>query len=58
MIADIEALTIDGGHEIVLVNDGSADATTDVVRELMSDAHVPITLVERAARNFGEHNAV
>ncbi len=57
VIRDIEALQIEGGHEIVLVNDGSGDATGDVCRALLSDAKVPITLIEHA-RNFGEHNAV
>jgi len=42
---------------VILVNDGSADATTDVCRDLVRTARVPITLVEHA-RNFGEHNAV
>ena len=53
----IEKLTIDGGHEIVLVNDGSPDATGEVCRALVKAARVPITLVEHA-RNYGEHNAV
>jgi glycosyltransferase involved in cell wall biosynthesis len=57
VVHDIESLEIAGGHEIVLVNDGSADATSTVVRGLMRDARVPITLIEHA-RNFGEHNAV
>ena len=57
VVHDIESLSIDGGHEIVLVNDGSVDTTREVVRGLMRDARVPITLVEHA-RNFGEHNAV
>ena len=57
VVHDIEGLTIEGGHEIVLVNDGSSDATSEVVRGLMRDARVPITLIEHA-RNFGEHNAV
>ena len=57
VVHDIEELTIEGGHEIVLVNDGSMDATSEVVRGLMRDARVPITLIEHA-RNFGEHNAV
>ncbi|MEX2662495.1 MAG: glycosyltransferase family 2 protein, partial [Vicinamibacterales bacterium] len=57
LVRTIEHLTIDGGHEIVLVNDGSADGTADVCRELVLSARVPITYVEHA-RNFGEHNAV
>jgi glycosyltransferase involved in cell wall biosynthesis len=57
VVRDIESLEIEGGHEIILVNDGSADRTSDVVRGLMRDANVPITLIEHA-RNFGEHNAV
>jgi undecaprenyl-phosphate 4-deoxy-4-formamido-L-arabinose transferase len=57
VVREIEALSVEGGHEIVLVNDGSGDATGDVARELVQNAKVPITLVEHA-RNFGEHNAV
>jgi glycosyltransferase involved in cell wall biosynthesis len=57
LVHDIEALAVDGGHEIVLVNDGSADTTTEVCRDLVRQSKIPITLVEHA-RNFGEHNAV
>jgi glycosyltransferase involved in cell wall biosynthesis len=59
VVRDIQALTIEGGHEIVLVNDGSTDGTSAVCRELIRTAspHVRITLIEHA-RNFGEHNAV
>jgi undecaprenyl-phosphate 4-deoxy-4-formamido-L-arabinose transferase len=57
LVHDIEALAVDGGHEIVLVNDGSADTTTEVCRDLVRHSKIPITLVEHA-RNFGEHNAV
>jgi glycosyltransferase involved in cell wall biosynthesis len=57
VVREIEELRIEGGHEIVLVNDGSADATGSVARELVRNARVPITLIEHA-RNFGEHNAV
>ena len=57
LVHEIEGLTIEGGHEIVLVDDGSADRTVEVCRELVRRARVPITLVEHA-RNFGEHNAV
>jgi undecaprenyl-phosphate 4-deoxy-4-formamido-L-arabinose transferase len=57
VVRDISALVIDGGHEIVLVNDGGLDDTADVCRRLMQTSRVPITFVEHA-RNFGEHNAV
>jgi undecaprenyl-phosphate 4-deoxy-4-formamido-L-arabinose transferase len=57
VVRDIEALEIEGGHEIVLVNDGSEDRTGDVCRALVARARVPITFIEHA-RNYGEHNAV
>ena len=57
LVHEIENLAIDGGHEVVLVNDGSVDATSDICRELVRAARIPMTLVEHA-RNFGEHNAV
>ena len=57
LVHDIEGVQVEGGHEIVLVNDGSSDKTSEVCRELVRRARVPITVVEHA-RNFGEHNAV
>lgn len=57
LVRAIEGLAVEGGHEIVLVNDGSRDATADVCRELLRAARVPITFVNHA-RNYGEHNAV
>jgi glycosyltransferase involved in cell wall biosynthesis len=54
---DIEALQVAGGHEIVLVNDGSTDVTAAVCSELVRDARMPVVYVEHT-RNFGEHNAV
>ena len=57
VVREIEALAVEGGHEIVLVNDGSPDNTSEVARALVRAAKIPITLVEHA-RNFGEHNAV
>lgn len=57
LVRAIEELTVPGGHEIILVNDGSRDWTADVCRGLVRDARVPVTYVEHA-RNFGEHNAV
>lgn len=57
LVREIESIPIEGGHEIVLVNDGSRDTTAAVCAELVRAARVPITYVEHA-RNFGEHNAV
>ena len=57
LVKEIEGLTVEGGHELVLVNDGSRDATAGICRELLRDARIPITFVNHA-RNFGEHNAV
>ena len=57
LVKDIEGLEIEGGHELVLVNDGSRDATAGLCREFLRDARIPITFVNHS-RNFGEHNAV
>ncbi len=57
VVRDIQALRIEGGHEIVLVHDGSGEDTSRVCRQLLREAKVPIRLVEHA-RNYGEHNAV
>jgi len=57
LVKRIEAFTVAGGHEIVLVNDGSKDGTAAVCRRLVAEAKVPIIFVEHA-RNYGEHNAV
>lgn len=57
LVRAIEDLAVEGGHEIVLVNDGSRDATAEVCRELLRTARVPLTFVNHA-RNYGEHNAV
>ncbi len=57
LVHTIEQLSIAGGHEIILVDDGSSDATVAICRELVRNARVPLILVEHA-RNFGEHNAV
>jgi glycosyltransferase involved in cell wall biosynthesis len=57
LVAEIAELPVPGGHEIVLVDDASADGTADLCRRLVAQAAVPMTLVVHA-RNYGEHNAV
>jgi glycosyltransferase involved in cell wall biosynthesis len=57
VVRDIQALDIEGGHEIILVHDGSGEATSAASRALLKSSRVPIMLVEHA-RNYGEHNAV
>ena len=57
LVAALEDIDIPGGHEIVLVVDGSPDNSLGVCRELVAHARVPVTLIDHA-RNFGEHNAV
>jgi glycosyltransferase involved in cell wall biosynthesis len=57
LVAALQALSVPGGHEIVLVNDGSPDNSLEICRDLAARTAVPITLVD-LARNFGEHNAV
>jgi glycosyltransferase involved in cell wall biosynthesis len=57
LVGALAALSIEGGHEIILVNDGSPDNSLAICRGLMRDCAVPLTVVN-LARNFGEHNAV
>lgn len=57
LVQALENLPVPGGHEIILVDDGSEDESLEVCRALLAAARVPITLVS-LARNFGEHNAV
>ena len=57
LVGALEQLEIGGGHEIVLVNDGSPDDSLAVCHGLLERARVPVTLVD-LSRNYGEHNAV
>jgi glycosyltransferase involved in cell wall biosynthesis len=57
LVGALEGLSIAGGHEIVLVNDGSADDSLAVCHALLDKARIPLTLIN-LARNYGEHNAV
>ncbi|MDQ6764959.1 MAG: glycosyltransferase family 2 protein [Verrucomicrobiota bacterium] len=57
LLEELGALRFDGGHEIVLVNDGSRDATEQIALDLIQNCAVPVTFVN-LSRNFGEHSAV
>ena len=57
LVHALETLQIEGGHEIILVVDGSPDDSLAVCRGLLEIARIPITVID-LARNFGEHNAV
>jgi undecaprenyl-phosphate 4-deoxy-4-formamido-L-arabinose transferase len=57
LVDALAGLVIPGGHEIVLVNDGSPDDSETVCRALERRTDVPVTFVN-LSRNFGEHNAV
>lgn len=50
-------LPVEGGLELVLVNDGSPDESAEVIGGLLGRLPVPIIAID-LARNFGEHNAV
>ncbi|HVF71409.1 MAG TPA: glycosyltransferase family 2 protein [Chthoniobacterales bacterium] len=55
--AQIAALQVPGGHELIVVNDGSRDETEAVALKLTRESALPMTLLN-LSRNFGEHNAV
>ena len=57
LLAAFRSLSIPGGYELVLVNDGSPDGTGARVPALMAGMPIPVTFVDMA-RNFGEHAAV
>jgi glycosyltransferase involved in cell wall biosynthesis len=57
LVQALAGLEIAGGHEIVLVVDGSPDDSLAVCRRLAAEHALPITVVNHS-RNYGEHNAV
>jgi undecaprenyl-phosphate 4-deoxy-4-formamido-L-arabinose transferase len=57
LVDELVRVPVEAGIEIVLVNDGSLDNTSEVCESLMAKHTVPITLINHS-RNFGEHNAV
>jgi undecaprenyl-phosphate 4-deoxy-4-formamido-L-arabinose transferase len=54
---EISALQVNGGHELIIVNDGSRDETEAVALKLTRESRLPMTFLS-LSRNFGEHNAV
>jgi glycosyltransferase involved in cell wall biosynthesis len=57
LVDALAQLQIAGGHEVILVNDGSPDDSGAICRKLAARADLPVTFVD-LSRNFGEHNAV
>lgn len=57
LVEELSRISVTGGMEIVLVDDGSADASAKVCEELVELSTVPVHFV-RLSRNFGEHNAI
>ncbi len=57
LLEELAAIPIEGGLEIVLVNDGSRDATEAMAMRLIQNVALPVTFLS-LSRNFGEHNAV
>ena len=55
--AEISALDVPGGHELIMVNDGSRDETEAVALKLTRESRLPTRFLS-LSRNFGEHNAV
>jgi len=58
LVTELSKLKIPGGHEILLINDGSADNSAQICRDLVTHASsIPVVFIDMS-RNFGEHNAV
>lgn len=58
LVSALAGLEVDGGYEIVLVDDGSPDSSAEVCRALVDETgSVPVIFVA-LSRNYGEHNAV
>jgi len=57
VVDELETVPVDGGMEVVLVNDGSPDDTLGACRRILAGCALPVKVVN-LSRNFGEHNAV
>ena len=54
---EISELQVAGGHELIVVNDGSRDETEAIALKLTRESRLPMKFLS-LSRNFGEHNAV
>jgi undecaprenyl-phosphate 4-deoxy-4-formamido-L-arabinose transferase len=57
LVEQLADLLIEGGHELILVNDGSKDNTAAICESIVPKATFPVKFIN-LSRNFGEHNAV
>lgn len=57
LVRELAKLQVEGGIELVLVNDCSPDNSWEVIQRLVKEQPMPLVAVD-LARNFGEHNAV
>jgi glycosyltransferase involved in cell wall biosynthesis len=57
LVNELAGLEIEGGVEVVLVNDCSPDNSWEVIQRIHAAAPMSVVAID-LARNFGEHNAV
>jgi glycosyltransferase involved in cell wall biosynthesis len=57
LVNDVAKLRIEGGVEVIMVNDRSPDNSWEIMQRIHARAPMPLTIID-LARNFGEHNAV
>ena len=57
LLDELCAIRVEGGCEVVLVNDGSRDDTEALALQLIDRCAYPVRFIS-LSRNFGEHNAV
>lgn len=57
LVGELAKLKMDGGIEVVLVNDCSPDDSWAAIQRIHNAAPMPVVAID-LARNFGEHNAV
>ncbi len=57
LVNELAKIKMDGGVEVLLVNDCSPDSSWEVIQRIHREAAMPIVAID-LAKNFGEHNAV